>query len=111
MYVMGATVSELGRTSQEALGKIRGQVCSAGPMTPDSDIVVFNPFTKEVHRYRVKKSVDWVEVWKGYEELDLEEVAKDSKIDSGTGCATSVASIFGPQPTKDEPWVGYVHLH
>lgn len=106
----GITVTRIGKTAEDVLKQVKSAVASIREMGPDSDIILLNPFTKEVHRYKqvFKKDEDGkIEDYEDYEWVENEE----GDFRSGDGCAISVSSIYGDKPTEENPWVGMVHLH
>lgn len=101
---MGATVSQIGKTPDEVLEKLKEQILIIYPrMQPDSEVAMFNSETKETKVYEV--------LLEGTDEKP-EVVFKerhDQKINLATSCAIQVTRGFSEMPKHGE-WVGCIHF-
>jgi len=103
----GTTLVQNGKTVEAVLKKIKEEIIKAFPnFSPDSDVVLFNPTTKEGKIF--KATTKWA---KSQDEIEYPEDVEFKEVEQGNiAMPATVASIYGKKPRKGE-WQGSVHLH
>jgi len=103
-YLGGTTIIKIGKTAEEVLERLKKSVLDAVPTVyPDSDAAILNPSTN------IGKAYELEIVWENNAPKDVKFTMKGDK--GNVGMPISVAKLFGPPTTKENPWIGCVHLH
>ena len=106
----GTTIVVNGKTVEDVLRKIKKAILNCQmTMRPDSDVVLYNPSTKEGKIF--KPVIKYSQKGEGVFAIDVIEDVCFEEVESGNiGMPVAVASIYGKKPKEGE-WQGAVHLH
>jgi hypothetical protein len=100
----GTTITEIGKTEDEALNKLRNRVIEAYnkfQMEPDSDLVTVNHFEKKRSVWRM-----WIDSKTG------ECKCSGGRLKGGNlKMLLADSAHYVPKPTTEKPWVATIHLH